>query len=218
MPKVNFTKKARTDIYARGVKVTKKNRKGEEVTVYDKTKKGENDTLKVKAGESYYWWKFPYGPKIISTTAPSRSQLTQSPFLQQLYELEDNTIANASADTVQDLENLRDEWVSEIESMRDDCQDKRDNMPEQLQEVGSGEILGERVNALESWISDLEGWSSDINEEEIRADAEIEWDELDEEEQEGIDKEVWIGEKFNELLHEAIDIELDTLKSFSSGL
>lgn len=217
MPKVNFTKKARTDIYARGVPVKKKNKKGEEVTVYDKTKKGENDTLRVKAGESYYWWKFAFGPKIISTTAPSRSQLTQSSFLQQLYELED-TIESASAGSIQDLENLRDEWVGEIESMRDECQDKKDNMPEQLQEVGSGAILGERIDALDSWLSDLEGWSSNIDEEQLKADAESDWEALTEEEQEANDHEAWVNDKFSETLQEAIDGELDELKSFNSGL
>ena len=40
-----------------------------------------NKTLGIKKGDSYYWWKFRYGGKHVSTKHPRPSQLTQSDFL-----------------------------------------------------------------------------------------------------------------------------------------
>jgi hypothetical protein len=34
----------------------------------------------IKKGDSYYWWKFRFGGKRTSKTAPKASQLTQSEF------------------------------------------------------------------------------------------------------------------------------------------
>jgi len=39
----------------------------------------------IKKGESYYWWKFRHGPRMMSKSYPKKSQITQNPHLAKLY-------------------------------------------------------------------------------------------------------------------------------------
>lgn len=114
----------------------------------------------IKAGESYYWWKFRFGGKHYSKTKPSRSQLTQSDFYAQIFDIEDNTIGEAAADD--SLASTRDDVVSQLEDLKSECEEKLENMPDNLRESSSsGELLQERVDALESAISEFEGLELD---------------------------------------------------------
>lgn len=159
MARVNFVKKARKDY----------------------------PQYEIKKGESYYWWKFRFGSKQVSKTQPKRSQLTQSGFLSQIYDIEDR-IGNITEDC--DFESEIQDIVSELESLRDECEEKRDNMPEQLQDSGSGEILQNRYDSLDEMIDELGGIDLEVNEEDIKADTDREEKETDEE--------------FNEKVEEAI--------------
>jgi hypothetical protein len=135
-----------------------------------RVKSARQDNPVCKKGESYFWWKFRYGGKRYSLTMPSRSQLTQSGFLSQLYDLQDsNPFAGHSDES--DFESARDEMVSDIQEMADECQESRDNMPEQLQDAPTGELLGERVEALEEWISELENVDISIDVEDLDDDG-----------------------------------------------
>lgn len=126
-------------------------------------KKARQDNPVCKKGESYYWWKFRYGGKRFSLTYPTRSQLTQSNFLGQLYDLQDEQhFSECESET--DFETAVDSLVNEVQSLADECQESRDNMPEQLQDANAGELLGERVEALEQWISELESVDVSIDE------------------------------------------------------
>lgn len=139
-------------------------------------KKARKDYPKagIKKGESYYWWKFRFGPKVMSKTPPKRSQLTQSDFLSQIYDIEDR-ISEMTADT--DFETEIQEIVSELENLRDECQEKLDNMPEQLQSCGSGEILQNRVDSLEEMISELESVDTSVDETKEENETQEEFDE-----------------------------------------
>lgn len=48
-------------------------------------RKARKDNPVAKRGESYYWWKFRYGPKRYSKTPPKPSDLTQSQYLTVIY-------------------------------------------------------------------------------------------------------------------------------------
>lgn len=110
----------------------------------------------IKAGESYWWWKFRYGGKHVSRTQPRPSQLTQSAYLGQLYDLQD-MIGGLEAND--GLESSRDDIVSQLEEMRDTAQESLDNMPDNLREnSSSGEMLQERIDAMENAISEFEGF------------------------------------------------------------
>lgn len=119
-------------------------------------KSARKDNPVAKKGESYYWWKFRFGGKRFSLTYPKRSQLTQSAYFGTLYDLadmiEDYEIVPGEMDTV---ESLRDEVEGELDSLRDECQESLDNMPEALQYAPTGELLQERIDALENAINEL---------------------------------------------------------------
>jgi hypothetical protein len=120
-------------------------------------KKARKDNPVAKKGESYYWWKFPYGGKYYSKGMPRRSSLTQSEFLANYYDFQDNLEKDVlDAETFEDLETIAENFASEIESLASEQQEKLDNMPEQLQDSNSGEILRGRQEGLEEWASTLQ--------------------------------------------------------------
>lgn len=119
-------------------------------------KSARKDNPVASKGESYYWWKFRYGPKHYSKNRPRRSQLTQSAFLATVYDIQDSTIE--LSDTVEGLHTETEDLISQLEDLRDECESSLQEMPEHLQESStSGEILQERIDALDEAISTLEG-------------------------------------------------------------
>ena len=129
-------------------------------------KKARKDNPAVKAGESYYHWKFRYGGRVYSKVRPNRSQLTQSSFLSTYYELEDGMEERVNAaQSIEELESTIEEIASEIESLMEETQESLDNMPEHLQDSSpSGELLQERIDGLENWQSELENVDLQDNE------------------------------------------------------
>ena len=108
----------------------------------------------IPEGSAYYWWKFKRGGKRWSMTPPRRSQLTQSSFYSAVYDLEDDVISNATADD--GLAGLRDDVTSQLQEISDQCQESLDNMPEGLQQGSTGELLQERIDAMDSAISEFD--------------------------------------------------------------
>lgn len=117
-------------------------------------KKARKDNPAVKRGQPYYWWKFRYGGKRYSKTYPEPWQLTQSEYLQRAYQMEAQIPRLYTQDQV-------DYLILEAEELRDETQQKLDNMPEQLQCGSTGELLQERVDSLEQFISLLEELEED---------------------------------------------------------
>jgi hypothetical protein len=138
MPKVNFVKKARKDINS-----------------------------EIKAGDSYYWWKFRYGGKRVSKTPPKPKDLTQSDFLISLYSIEEE-IESFSADDKESFDSQKEDILSQIEDLKTETEDKLSNMPEQLQSAPTGELLQERIDGLEEWYSELEAIECEYDEDELR--------------------------------------------------
>lgn len=108
----------------------------------------------IEVGDSYYWWKFNFGPKVCSKTYPRRSQLTRSEFLSSLYsiqeEIEDLTLEAFMDGTGNDiLERVRE--LSEQEG------DKAMNMEcEGLDGTPTHETVSERRDATENWATEME--------------------------------------------------------------
>lgn len=154
MPKVHFVKKARKAHKAGGI----------------------------AKGESYYWWKFMVGgrggPKHYSKVPPRQSQLTQSEFLSALYaiqeEIEDLEADDGLGAAVEDIANRLRELGSEQE-------EKKNNLPDSLQDGSSGELLQERADACESAADELEGITFDVTDKEEEQTEDDYWqDKLDE--------------------------------------
>ena len=136
-------------------------------------KSARKDNSVCKKGESYYWWKFRYGRKRLSLTYPKRSQLTQSNFLSQLYDLQDNMEFDRA-----ELEMSRDGITEQIQCLRDECQESLDNIPEHLQCAPTGELIQERIDALESWESEFENVDIEFDEDLTAEEKEERTDEL----------------------------------------
>lgn len=130
-----------------------------------KKERKANKEYGIKKGDSYYWWKFNFGPKIVSKTPPKRSQLTRSDFLSQLYDLEDS-IGEFQADSEDDIRSGIEEFTGMIDDLINECQERLDNMPDHLRESSSsGQTLQERIDQLESWKSDLESVDTTVDDE-----------------------------------------------------
>ncbi len=130
----------------------------------------------LKKGDEAYWWTLKTGPyssrKVYSKTPPKASQLTTSEFLSRFYELEER-IADLKAD---------DGLAAEVESIASDFRDlgneqeeKKDNMPDSLQNGPTGEMLEERKNKCEEIADELEGLTLDDSDKEDDEDADDYW-------------------------------------------
>ncbi len=164
----------------------------------------------IKKGESYWWWKFNFSRTVYrSKTQPKRSQLTRSDFLSQIYEIEDR-IQGMTTDA--DIEGEIEDIKSDLENLRDEQEEKRSNMPEQLQETGSGEILQNRYDSLDEMIGELDGIAADVDEEALGQEATDEFlhekgkaiEELTDEDKEALEdaKKEKIAERKQEILDE----------------
>lgn len=120
--------------------------------------KARKDNPVAKKGESYYWWQFRFGGKRYSKTRPKPSQLTQSDFLSQAYEIQERIAEMSPLDfeDIGDIECLIEEIVGDIENLGSEQEDKLSNMPDQLQDSDTGQLLQERIEAMENWASELQ--------------------------------------------------------------
>ena len=145
-------------------------------------KKARKDNPVAKKGESYDWWAVMVsgrgGPKHYSKTPPRPSQLTQSEFLGSLYGLQER---------IEDLEAndglgaTVEEIASELRDLGQEQSDKKDNMPDGLQEGATGELLQERADACEAAADELEGITFDVADKEGEQTDDEYWEEkLDE--------------------------------------
>lgn len=111
---------------------------------------------RIKEGDTYRWWKFRYGGRRVRCAKPEctprASDLTQSAFYGQLYDLQDSldeAIANKDADALRSI-------ADDLRSLGEECSSSRDNMPEGLQDSDTGELLQTRADECESRADELE--------------------------------------------------------------
>jgi len=156
MPRVHHVKKAR--------------KPNPVVTVEDiaRAKRGEDPEA-----ASYYYWEFRFGGKRYSKTYPKQSQLTQSEFLSQVYDLNER-IEGVGSDDPEVVLSSVSEIIDEIDVLRDEQQDKRDSMPDQLQDSEVGELLQSRYDSCDDWRNSLEEVSDRLIEDVGNAGVEAE--------------------------------------------
>jgi len=193
-------------------------------------KKARKKNPVCKKGESYYWWKFRYGGKRYSLTRPRASQLTRSAYFGTIYAMQEE-IEDWSGDDSDEFDGLKESIQGQVEELGQETQDSLDNMPESLQYSPTGELLQERIDALEGADSELdcidefdfdeeefvrepfdddEEYASDEERDEAEADHEREQDELESDhEQDQLDEhqnafDSWL-EEAKGVLTEALD-------------
>lgn len=159
MARLNFVKKARKDII-------------------------EDGKVVIKKGESYYHWTLGFrGRKRVSKTRPDRRQLTQSAHAHRIYDFEDQ-IADIGTSSPEDMQSAVESLISELEDYKSELESNLESVPEQLQE---SHVNNERIEALDSAISEFE-----------QIDFDFEYDESSEE-SEDEQRETWMQEKLEEI-------------------
>ena len=113
----------------------------------------------IEVGDSYWWWEFRFGGKHVSKTKPRASQLTGSAFLSQVYAAHE-TLEDCAADR-EELRCCIEGVCNDLESLKDETQGSLDNMPESLQQGPTGELLQDRVDELDNYISELQSVDCD---------------------------------------------------------
>lgn len=122
-------------------------------------KKARKDNRAVKAGESYYWWKPQYGGKRYSATYPKPSQVVSSPFLAEIYSIQEGLVEIVDPEALEG-------FLERISESREQCEESLYNMPQHLQDTSeSGQLLQTRIDSLESWREELEQIDIAIDEE-----------------------------------------------------
>ena len=90
----------------------------------------------------------------------------------------------------------------ELSNIKDDCECSLENMPEGLREGDTGQLLQERIDALDDVISELENISYDSIKEEAEAEAENEFDAGTDEYEESV--KARIEEQLTDAINEAL--------------
>jgi hypothetical protein len=220
MARANFVNKAQKDIFNYGKRVeyvsAKGKREGQTLSKTDRTIPRDNtDTIFIAKGESYYWWQFQNSPKQYSKTRPRASELTQSAYYSTLYSIVEQ-IEDFSTDSAEELTEFAESIKTELEDLRDTTQESYDNMPENLQYSPTADLLQERVDSIESGISEIESIDFDYEEED---EEELKQTIADEQ---GIDTDVdgwedevenFIEEKRQELQSEWVQEKLEELQA-----
>jgi len=224
MAKASFIKSARKPIYERGKRVEyvsqKGKREGQTLSKIDRTiPADENDRILINKGESYWTWSFMYGGTYYSKTQPKPSQLTSSEFLSTVYGIQEEMDEWNPEDT-DNVSEFVDDIKSRLEELRDETQDKLDNMPEQLQEADTGQLLQERIEALENAINEFDCLDDLEYEEPDEKDIK---DQIAEDEGIDIDEEGWedsiteekIEEKKADLKSNWLEEKIEEIKNIS---
>lgn len=159
MPRVK-KQTARADIYRIGL--NKKDPSTKSGFRKDRSKpKDENDEILIPKGSIYYMWSFRFGGTFRSLVMPRPSQLTQSDFLTTIYGWQEN-LEDFDTDNAEDLNEYRDNIVEDVETLIEETQEKLDNMQDyNLAETPTGELLQERIDALEEYKNELESFEAD---------------------------------------------------------
>lgn len=180
----------------------------------------------IKKGEPYYWWKFMVGgrggPKQFSKTPPRPSQLTQSEFLSQVYDLNDR-LENLSASDHEELSGELQEIAEQFREIASECEEKLNNMPEGLQQGDSGQLLQQRADDCNSIADDLESidcdWDEEavlkeVTEEALREEDDVRVDDIEEAHAAAIEVELRIQDFLNTRRQEDVDEKIAEVNTY----
>lgn len=126
--------------------------------VYIKTAGKDYPEIGVKRGETYHEWAFFRQKPQKSKNYPSRSQLTQREELQMIYNTYDGATASYGPDDVKDM-------AEQLREAAGIAQEKYDNLPEGFQQGDRGQALEELISNVEQAASDLEYLADRMEEE-----------------------------------------------------
>lgn len=109
----------------------------------------------IRRGDEYFWWKFPRVPRCVSKVRPPRSALTRSEFRKELWDLEDG-ISGMDHDDPVAIADRCEEARGRLDELAEELREKKENMPEHLQDGPTGELLDERADGCEEIAEELQ--------------------------------------------------------------
>jgi hypothetical protein len=116
-------------------------------------KSARKDNPVAKKGESYYWWQFyRQKGKNYSKERPKNSQLTQSPFWSEMYDILDE-IGEFNPSCHSDVTSFIDNISERIDNLRDEAQSSLDSLPEQFYD---SHMLNDRIAEIESMYDEMQ--------------------------------------------------------------
>jgi hypothetical protein len=125
----------------------------------------------ITKGSMYYKWKIKTGPRsghvYRSNTPPKPQQLTTSSYKINVYGIQDSISELVHFSDVSGLEGAVEDIKSSIDDLISEVQGNLDNMPEGLQQGDTGQMLQERIDALQQWADEFDS-------------LDFSWDEADE--------------------------------------
>lgn len=173
----------------------------------------------IEVGDSYYWWKFYRGGKMVSKTRPRASQLTQSAHKGAMYDLMDDLqaldVEAYTPDNAEDFEAVKDSIVDALDGVGETLQDLFDSAEESYENMASegleytpvGEGLQERMDGTQAAIDSTEEAKGVIN----SISTEDHMIEVDEGEDDSADDEVLDIDSASQEISDALSmIDLDS--------
>lgn len=145
----------------------------------------------IKKGETYYWWKFRHGGKVMSKTPPKPSQLTMSKMSAAYAASEDLDSAIDGADSLDDLKDALQTAADAIRDVGQEYRDSAENIREHFPESPTADDCEEKADGLEAWADDIENAISEVDgiDASDHVDEDLSLDDLDDEMIETVDGE-----------------------------
>ena len=161
----------------------------------------------IPVGSTYYKGEINFGPTIVRC---SDCKLESWEVTTSDYQLAVGEIVYRWEKNYGYSEDAIDNIVSDLQEIADDLQGRLDNMPEGLQEGDVGQLLQERIDALESAISELESIDVDSVKEDIATEFSEEYltDEERDDEPSWDDIVIMKGEEAEKAMSEMLDESL----------
>lgn len=120
-------------------------------------KRANKDNPVAKKGEPYYWWRHYRGPIQYSKERPRQSRLESNEDLAEVYsileEIEDCKLEELN-DEAANAE--RDAWVDRLRDVASNVEDKLSNIPEHLHDGDTGQLLQDRIEAINNVADEIE--------------------------------------------------------------
>lgn len=189
-------------------------------------------------GQPYSWFQFAFAPKTkrCPDCYPQPRELTRSEWQQQMYGFEDTLSGIVSGhrdrtgEELPDAEGLAGELrdlAEEVRAYGEEQTEKKDNMPEWLQEGDTGQLLEERAGQMEEAADELEAAADLADQAELVDITDLvqlkEWAEgpdCDVDREEFTDEDEYLDEvrtKAREANNEALTEALDAAEAVSFG-
>lgn len=138
-------------------------RKQKSAKEYDCSKCGSH----IQKGVEYYRFSASRFQKLkprCINCKPTRQEMTNSDFWVQYYDIDDH-IQGLTIEDMEDAQAAVDDIVEQLEMLRDEQEEKLYNMPDQLQESETGQLLQERYDGVQEMVDELQSIDLEIDEE-----------------------------------------------------